>query len=738
MKGVTLSFKNGDIAIADLPTPNVGTRSVLVANHHSLISNGTEGYIVRMSSKGPIGKALDCPDLAKQVIQRALTDGFWNTTKVVRNLISAPLPLGYSCAGEIIATGPQADPFTTGDRVACAGLGVANHAEHVSVPITMMAKLPDEVSTQDAAFGTIGAIALHSARLANPELGEVFAVIGLGLIGQLVAQILTANGCQVIGIDLDPKKVSLALDLGMTAGAVTGRDDVDELVNAFTGGRGVDGVLLCAHSKSSDPLLMAADISRVRGRIVAVGLINLDVPRREFFEKELRLEVSRAYGAGAYDTDYERKGHDYPFAYVRWTEGRNLGAFIELLASGRVKVGPLITHRYSLEDAPKAYELITGERKEPHIGILIGYDAPSEATPTINLKALSQEPLRGDPTALGVIGAGRFAQAVLLPGLVDQGMRICAVATGAGLSAQHVAKKYNAHLATTDYREVLAHEEVSTVLIATRHTLHAEVIQAAIAAGKNIFVEKPLAVTPEEVASIKDALKDYRGTFLVGFNRRFSPACKFLTTKLRNRHQPLTLTHRFLIPMITKGHESDWVHDPEAGGSRIIGEVCHMVDTAAFLIGSPVTSVFARAINGGATDISNYDTVMVTLGYADGSVAQLQYLANSDASVPQERLEVHWEGHYAEVDNFRKGFSTRKGRRSRFWHLNQQKGWSNEIKVFSDSIRNGMQYPIPLESLIETTHITFAIHESIEKSRVVLLSPGDMDGGPFGETMRAQ
>jgi predicted dehydrogenase/threonine dehydrogenase-like Zn-dependent dehydrogenase len=724
MLSVTLNFKTGKIKVEDVPTPHLSGSSILVANHYSLISPGTEGYVINMAGKGPVGKALDRPDLARQVINKALLEGFWNTFKIVQNLITAPLPLGYSCAGEVIEVGRNADLFRVSDRVACAGLGMANHAEHVAIPRTMAVKLPDNVSTEDGAFGTLGAIALHGVRLARPELGETFVVFGLGLLGQLTVQILVANGCRVIGFDIDEKKIDLAKQFGLLEGGIVERDDVERIVKSCTGGYGADGVIITAHSKSDQLINIAADVCREKARIIAVGLVNLNVPRQKFFEKELRLEVSRAYGAGAYDSDYERKGIDYPFGYVRWTEGRNLSAFIDLIAQRKIQVSPLITHRIPIKEATKAYELILGERKEPYIGILLTYDRPLKRTTTIKLKERTGAEIR-DNLNFGIIGAGRFAQGILLPILMDQpGVKIAAIATGSGLSAKHVANKYNCAMCTSDYMEILNRGDIGSVIIATRHNLHALIVCEALKAQKNIFIEKPLAINEEQLDEIINLLSGYNGILTVGFNRRFSPLCQTFKNYLKNRRQPLVISYRFLTPLIMKGHESEWVHDPEIGGGRIIGEVCHMVDTVSFLVGSSPQEVYAASISGDTPAIPNYDNLQVILRYGDGSIAQLTYVANSDVSQPQERIELYWEGSFGLIDNFRNGLYSHKGKKKHFRSLTQQKGWKEEIVSFVNSIREGKKEPIPLSSLIETTNVTFLIHKSLETGNVLKLNPG--------------
>jgi polar amino acid transport system substrate-binding protein len=684
-----------------------------------LISSGTEGHIISMARKGPIGKAMDRPDLAMQVVTRAMNEGLWSTARVVRNLIEAPLPLGYSSAGVVLETGPMADPFRPGDRVACAGLGQANHAEHVVVPVTLACKLPANVSTEEGSFGTLGAIGLHGVRLAQPELGETFAVIGLGLLGQLCVQILKANGCKVAGFDVDAAKVQHALSHGLDVGGVVGRDDMKELVLGINGGHGADGVIVAAHSSSNDPIVLAADLSRERGRVVALGLVDLDIPRRAFFEKEIRLEVSRAYGAGAYDAEYERKGIDYPFGYVRWTEGRNLAAFIDLIAQGKVDVRPLISHRFTLDEASDAYAVALGERHEPHVGIVFRYSTTAERAAALQIR--STVPASGASALnVGVIGTGRFAQGILLPQLAShRGVRIAAVSSAQGMTARHVADKYKSDVCTSDYRDVLAQAEVGSVVIATRHSSHAEIVCAAMEANKNVFVEKPLAINEQQLNDVIAAQETFTGRLMVGFNRRFAPLCREVFERLRGRRQPLALTFRFITPRILKGHESEWVHDPESGGGRIIGEVCHMVDTCAFLIGSRVETVYARSIGGNTPAIRNYDTLHATLSYEDGSVATLIYLANSDSSVPQERIEVHWEGSYGMIDNFKRGTFSRRGKRSRRLSVSQQKGWKEEIAAFVGCVRDGHADPITFTSLVETTRVTFAIHRSLETGEVV-------------------
>lgn len=724
MRGVTLNFQNGEISVQELPSPSAGESRILVANHHSLISAGTEGYIIRMARKGPLGKAMDRPDLFRQVLNKARVEGLWNTAQVVKNLIATPLPLGYSSAGVVIAVGKNVDLFRPGDHVACAGLGLANHAEHVSIPVTMAARLPENVPTEAAAFGTLGAVALHGVRLAKPELGHWVTVLGLGLLGQLTVQILKANGCRVIGFDINPSKVRQAASLGMDAGGVSGQDDLKEITLSHTGGRGADTVLITAHAKDNGPITTATELVREKGSIVAVGLINLDIPRRAFFEKEIRLEVSRAYGAGAYDSEYEQKGRDYPYGYVRWTEGRNLAAFIDLLALGKVRTDSLISHRFTLDRARDAYDIVLGEKQEPFIGVLFEYTSPAAPTTAVRFKNAAPESTTLNPLCFGVIGAGRFAQGVLLPFLASHsGIKIAGISTAQGMSANHVAKKYGCDFCATDAREVLDHPGIGSVLIATRHASHADLVDQALRVGKNVFVEKPLAINAEQLARLEATLTNAAPLLHVGFNRRFAPHCREFAKLLANRRQPLALTFRFATPRITKGHESEWVHDAESGGGRIVGEVCHMVDTASFLVGSPVNSVYARSIAGDAPGLANYDTLHVTITYADGSIALLSYVANGDPSIPQERIELFWESSYGVIDNFRTALVVHNGRKRSLGGWNQQKGWKEEIAAFVRAVGSGGPPLIPRENLVETTRVTFLIQESLATGQAATMPP---------------
>lgn len=720
MKALHLTFENGSIQILDIPTPHLGENALLVANTRSLLSAGTEGAVIGMARKGPLGKALERPDLAAQVINKARLEGFLSTAKVVRNLITAPLPLGYSCAGEVLRVGRLADRFRPGDRVACAGLGMANHAEQICVPPTMAAKIPDNVSDEEAAFATMGAVALHGARLSGTSVGETVVVLGLGLLGQLTVQILRAMGCRVIGFDISPSKVELARSLGLEAGGVIGQDDPQALVASMTGGHGADAVCIAAHSKSNKPLLTACGLAREKGCIVAMGQVKLNVPRRAFFEKELRLEVSRAYGAGAYDDTYEKKGRDYPQAYVRWTEGRNLEAFLGLLSSGAVRVAPLVSHRFPIEQAPQAYDMVLNGT-EPSLAVLFTYAKQSEVSSSVHL---AERPSTGEPSALtfGIIGPGRFAQAVLLPALrAHKEVRIAAVASAGGMSARHVAEKHNAELCSSDYAEILARPEIGSVLVATRHTMHARIVADALAAGKNVYVEKPLATSPQELEMVAAAKEKHGGRLLVGFNRRFAPLCREFAARLANRRHPLVLTHRFLTPRLLKGNESHWLHDPEQGGNRIVGEVCHLVDTASFLINARPRTVYALSVDADADAIPNYDNLLVCLGYEDGSIANLTYTANSDASLPQERIELHWEGCFGLIDNFRGGLLSRNGKKTTLRGFSQRKGWTEEVDAFVACLAEGGQDPIPFQSIADTTRVTFLIEESLRTGQVLSL-----------------
>ncbi len=551
MKIVVQNFKTGHLSVADMPPPTVRRGGVLVENTTSLISAGTDRAIIAMAKKNPLGKAQDRPDLAKQVLAKVRTEGFWNTYKMVNNLIAEPIPLGYSCAGRVIAVGEGVTGFGVGDRVACAGLGYANHAEVVFVPKNLAVKIPEGVGDEQAAYATLGAIALQGLRQAQLQMGSTVAVIGLGLVGLLTVQMAKASGFRVIGVDVDPAKNDLAVTLGADAACPPKSGELKAAVDRYTSGFGVDSVLVCAASKkSNETVVLAAELCRDRGSVVAVGDVNLDIPRREYFTKEIDVKLSRSYGPGRYDPAYEEQGHDYPIGYVRWTENRNMQAFLDQVAMGHFDPTALTTQDFPIERGEEAYQLVTDPPEGAFtVGIVLRYKADGSG----RIARMDHAPkVRGQnaPVRLGVVGAGMFAKGILLPAFMAQkDVAMVGVATASGISAKSVAEKYGAAFSSSDAQEVIAHADVNTVLIATRHDTHGRYVLAALQAGKHVYVEKPPALNEEELAAIEQV---WRGAsadggapvLAVGYNRRFSPLAKTLKSAFGETHGPLSITYR--------------------------------------------------------------------------------------------------------------------------------------------------------------------------------------------------
>lgn len=708
MKAVLQNFKTGDMAIEDVPPPSLKADGVIVHNSASLVSAGTEKAVIELAKMNPLQKARARPDLVKKVLNKAGQEGLLATARIVLNLVSAPLPLGYSSAGVVTQVGARVADISPGQRVACAGLGYANHAEVIYVPRNLLIPIPDGVSDAEAAFVTVGAIALHGVRQAQLTLGETVVVIGLGLVGQITAQICSASGCRVICVDLDGSKVELAKQLGADYGITSGETDVRAAVMAFTGGRGADAVLIAAGTKSSAPIALAPELLRDRGRVVAVGDVGHDVPRRSYYEKEIDLRQSRSYGPGRYDPEYEEKGNDYPIGYVRWTENRNMEAFLDLVATGRVRLMPLLTHRFPIAEATMAYGLLTGETNEPYIGILLDYEPEKPQGPTIQLmEQVKKAPAPGE-IRVGVIGAGQFAQGVLLPALKKvSGVRFHGFATGSGLTSVNVARKYGASVCTSEYHELLADPGVSAVLIATRHNTHAQIVVDALRAGKHCFVEKPLALDEAGLEEIIAAHAVSSAVLLSGFNRRFSPLAKRLRDEVCGTR--LIMQYRINAGYIPGSH---WHQDVEAGGGRIVGEVCHFIDLMQYVCGAMPVSVTATAVNDGNAP-SDPDNLVITMMFGDGSIGTIAYTAGGDPGFPKERLEVFGGGRVGIIDNWRTLLVQGSGRKTsqRCW-IQAEKGFRQEMQAFVDGIRRG-ETPIPFESQVATTRATFAVQRAL-------------------------
>ncbi len=712
MKQLLQNMRTGQTTVEEAPIPAVQPGTALVRVAASLVSAGTERMLVEFAEKSLLGKARARPDLVRQVLERAKREGVLPTVRAALNRLDQPMPLGYSSAGVIVALGEGMSGFQIGQRVACAGLNYAVHAEYNLVPRNLLTPVPDGVDFESAAFTTLGAIALHGFRLAEPQIGESVAVIGMGLLGLLTAQIASAAGCRVLGIDVDPAKVRLASSLNLS---VVARREAESAAQAFTAGCGFDAVILCAATPSNDPVELAGAIARDRARVVAIGAVGQTLSRKVYYEKELFFVNSRSYGPGRYDPSYEERGVDYPIGYVRWTEGRNMEAVLRLMAEGKLNVRPLITHRFPIEQAAAAYKVITGKRQEPFLGVILTYpEAPDASPPAARVMLRAPSPSATPSTerpGLGLIGAGAFASGVLLPAIRRVGgIEPIGVASLTGLHAQHAAKRFGFRYATSSAEEILLDPAIQVVAILTRHHDHAELAIAALRAGKHVFVEKPLAITSEQLEALAEQLKQPgNGLLMVGFNRRFAPLARSLQAFFAERQEPLFAHYRVNAGYLPPTH---WTQDERIGGGRILGEACHFVDFLTFLVGAPPISVATHALPDGGK--YRQDNVSMAFAFPDGSLGVVDYLANGDKSFPKERVEVFCGGAVAVLDDFRTLHFVRDGR-TRREGVAQDKGWVNEWKAFLQAIRQGGPAPIPYEHLLGVTRATLAAVESLRR-----------------------
>ena len=711
MKQVYQSLRTGEIGVSEVPVPGLKPGYVLVQVATSLISPGTERMAVGFGRKNLLDKARDRPDLVRQVLNRARKQGVLTTIEKVRNRLDQPAAVGYACAGTVIGVGEDVATVQVGDSVACGGAGDAVHAEVVSVPKNLVVKLPNGVDFESAAFTTLGATSIHAVRLSEPQMGESIAVIGLGLVGLLTFQLARAAGCAVVGMDPDPERCRLADQLGCEATA-TDETEFAHAVARTTSGRGADGVIICAATPSDGPVELAGQVARQRAIVVALGLVGTRIPRRTYYDKELTFRVSRSYGPGRYDREYEEKGHDYPIGFVRWTENRNMQAFVQLLADDKIDVARLTTHRFPVEEAQAAYELVTGKSRAVALGILLTY-SPSSLSRRIELVSGARRApaSRPRPVAAGLLGGGQFATTTLLPAMKRvSGIELVGVCNSTGLRARHVADKFGFNYCATQEEEIVNDPEVNTVVVATRHHLHARQVVASLAAGKSVFCEKPLALEEDELHSIVEAAGTLTTNMLmVGYNRRFSAMGVDLRAFLSPIQEPLAMHYRVNAGRLPADH---WVHDPGQGGDRIRGEVCHFVDFLTFLAGALPVRVEAEALNDNG--LYRQDNLTITMRFASGSLGTITYVANGDESLPKERVEVFGGGAAAVLDDFRRLELIRNGRkkvhRSR---LRQDKGFVAEWEAFVDAMKVGSASPISLQETVSATLTTLRILDSL-------------------------
>ena len=707
MRQVLQCAHNGEIAIADVPTPKLLPGCALVRTAASLVSAGTERAVAQFAGKNLFQKASARPDLVREVVNKVRRDGIFSAVQAVRSRLDQPLAVGYSSAGTVVAVHEAVTDIHTGDRVACAGAGNATHAEMACIPRLLMARIPNgsDVSFEEAAFSTIGAVAMHGVRTAEAKLGEVAGVIGLGLLGQLTIQILKAAGCRVVGMDLVSDRAKLAKNLGADC-TTTDPTQFAQLCFDQSHGRGADILLITAETPSSDPVNLAAEAARDRGMIVAVGTVGMNIQRKLYYEKELDFRVSRSYGPGRYDAAYEQKGRDYPIGYARWTENRNMEAFLELLVDGKVDVKSLITHRVPIERASHAYEIITARRSEPFLGVLITYPETAQQHPRLEVvtRKKSINAASGQPVRIGMLGAGSFAMNTLLPTMNKvSGLDFVGICAASGSHARHAAEKFNFQYCATDEAEIINDPALNTIVIATRHHLHAPQVLAALQAGKHVFCEKPLCLNEDELSEIIQVFKRSQAHLMAGFNRRFAPMVRQMKLFVENIHEPLAMHYRINAGALPPAH---WINDPEQGGGRILGEVCHFIDLLAFLAGSLPIEVHTRAL-------AASDEGIVSLKFANGSQGTISYIANGDRSYSKERLEIFGGGAVAVLDDFRCLELVRNGSKkvTRSW-LRQDKGHRAEWEAFSCAIRSGGESPIPFSEIVATTLATLRAAQS--------------------------
>ncbi len=721
MKQLLQDARTGELKVAEVPAPQLLPGCVLVRVAASLVSAGTERASAEFAGKSLLAKAKARPDLVRDVLAKLRRDGLASTVQTVRSRLDQPQSVGYSSAGVVIAVGDGVSDINVGDRVACAGAGYAVHAEFACVPRMLLAKIPqgDKVSCEEAAFGTLGAICLHGIRTAEVALGDTVAVIGLGLLGQITVQLLMAAGCRVFGMDLLRQRADLAIASGAEA-ACASAHEFRTLCFQKTGGVGVDSVLITAETASSEPVNLAAELARDRAIVVAVGTVGMELQRKLYFEKELDFRISRSYGPGRYDTAYEQKGRDYPIGHVRWTETRNLEAFLQFIADGKFNLPSLITHRFPMEQATRAYDLITGGTHEPFLAALITYaGAESGTTPNLSGKiSVSTSAPSSGSIGLGVLGAGNFAQNTLLPALqAVPGVSFIGVCNATGPRSRNAAEKFGFSYCSNSENDLLQDPKIKAVLIATRHNLHASQVLAALRAGKSVFCEKPLCLNEGELAALVRVAwptnhgKQLAPLLMVGFNRRFAPMAVQLKKFVSEVHEPLAIHYRVNAGYIPADH---WVNDPEQGGGRILGEVCHFVDFLCFLAEACPIEVQAQAV--GNPGQYSMDNVVASLKFANGTLGTISYLANGDKSAAKERVEVFGGGLIAILEDFRRLELVRNGRkqitRAR-WGRNKDKGHQAEMQVFVDALR-GKTLPIPFEQVVGSMLATLRLQNSCQ------------------------
>jgi predicted dehydrogenase/threonine dehydrogenase-like Zn-dependent dehydrogenase len=713
MKQLTQNLKDGTMLVMDVPQPATAPGRILIRTLYSVISGGTEGKTVSDARKSYFDKAKSRQREVRQVIDLAKSNGILETYKLVMNKLEAYSALGYAAVGRVVAIPDDQVGYQLGDIVACGGAD-AVHGEMLSVGTNLCAKVHEGTDPRHAALATIASVALQGVRQAEVRLGESVAVIGLGLIGQLTMQLLAAHGCTPIGLDIDSRQVELARCCGYEHSFVSSSDGIVPAISDLTRGIGVDAVIISAGTSSLDPVNLAGELCRRKGKVVIVGAVPTGFERKHYYRKELDLRMSSSYGPGRYDPQYEEQGIDYPVGYVRWTEQRNMQAYLDLLAAGKLNIEPLITHVFPLERAKEAYDMILA-KTEHYCGVLIEYDQSREIEGTVYRKELgiTNCELGIGRVKAAFIGAGSFAQNMILPNLKGA-VDFVGISTRHGNTSRYVMDKYGFAYATDDVGKFLSDDAVNSVFVMTRHDTHAKYVIDALNAGKDVFVEKPLALSEAELDEVREAYVSGKSRLMLGFNRRFAPQIQDLM-KLFHRDQKKSINYRINAGILPADH---WVHDPKVGGGRIIGEACHFIDLCAFIAGAPITSVAAHETESGA---GLRDTVSISLAFANGSSATISYFSNGSKQLPKEYLEVFCNGVAVVIDDFRE--MTVYGEKKKRSKLRRQdKGHAAELKAFVNAIEEGKPAPIPFEEIYNSSKATFAVLESIRERRMVHLT----------------
>jgi predicted dehydrogenase/threonine dehydrogenase-like Zn-dependent dehydrogenase len=733
MKQVSQNKKTGAMNVADVPPPALQKGMILVKNYASVISAGTEKSTIDKRKASLIERAKSQPDDVKKVIDEVKRSGLFSTYSRVMSKLDSSAGLGYSTAGIVLAVDESVDDIEVGDKVACAGAEYAFHSDVIVVPRNLVARIPQGVSMEAAAYSTVAAIAMQGIRQTEPTLGETIVVIGLGLLGQITVQMLKANGCRVIGVDLDPYTITLAEKSGADLALHRQNDDVQAIVMSKTGGHGADGVIITAGTNNNDPVELAGKITRERGRVIVVGATKIDVPRETYYPKEIDIRISRSYGPGRYNSAYEEKGLDYPIGYVRWTENRNMQAYLQLVKDGRMDMQLLTTHKFTVQDALKAYALIEGEKTEPYVGILLTYeDLPkhelSGITTAANPKSGKVKVSKSRRSlSVGFIGAGSFASGFLVPPLKEMSdVSLEKVCNKTGLTGADMRNKFGFQASTTNAEDIFDSDTIGTVFIATRHGNHAEYTARALEGGKHVFVEKPLALNEEELSKLETLIDENREelknmVLMVGYNRRFSPLVKEMKSFFGQNPEP-SIVHYYVnagyLPL------NPWTHDPVDGGGRVVGEICHFIDTIQFLTGADPVRISADNMFTENEAVVNHDNVNITMRMSDGSLGIITYAANGDTSIPKERIVMSSANASAVMDNF-STLTMARGNKQTVKKSSGDKGHKAEIQAFMDAIRNKKPFVIPYASLLTTSRATFAVMRSLNLKEPVSMNPED-------------